>query len=160
MRLFLLNYYLEQFRGTVYRQVMFAEFERWSHQQIESGEGLTVESMCDFYKKLNELYYGPDMVVDDQIALEWARIPHFYTAFYVYKYATGFSSAVRISTDILNGKEGACEAYLEFLKSGGSDYPLELLKKAGVDLTTSGPVDTCLSRFAQALDEFEQLLSE
>jgi len=134
-RKYLLNHYLDQIRGTVFRQVMFAEFERDVHREAEAGRALTRERLCAMYRELNAAYYGPDMEQDDRIALEWARIPHFYNAFYVYKYATGFSSAVQISRGILEGREDTVEGYRQFLKSGGSDYPLEILKKAGVDLT-------------------------
>ncbi|MFZ5975240.1 MAG: oligoendopeptidase F [Bacillota bacterium] len=157
-RMYLLNHYLDQFRGTVFRQVMFAEFERDVHKEIEAGRALTKERLCAMYKELNQAYYGPDMALDDRITLEWARIPHFYTAFYVYKYATGFSSAIQISKGILEGREGAVSGYIEFLKSGGSDYPLELLKKAGVDLTTAQPVDSCLQLFTDVLKELETMM--
>lgn len=158
MRLFLLNHYLEQFRGTVYRQAMFAEFERWSHAQVETGAPLTLEGMCAHYKDLCAAYHGPAMHLDDAIAYEWARIPHFYTAFYVYKYATGFSAAVDISARILQNEQGAVDAYLRFLRGGGSDYPLALLQGAGVDLTDKRPVNACMREFARALAEFEELL--
>lgn len=155
---YLLNHYLEEFRGTVFRQVMFAEFEKIIHEKIEQGEALTAESLSKIYYDLNVKYFGPEVTVDEDIAMEWARIPHFYTSFYVYKYATGFSAATSISQQILNEGQPAVERYIEFLSSGGSDYPLELLKKAGVDLSTPKPVQDALDVFAQVLEELEKLI--
>ncbi len=157
-RRYVLNHYLDQFRTTVVRQTMFAEFEKMTHAAVEEGEALTHESMCTMYGDLNALYYGPQVVRDDTISFEWARIPHFYNAFYVYKYATGFSCAVKIASDILSGKKNAVRDYIRFLSSGGSDYPLELLKIAHVDLASGEPVDVCMQEFGKALDEFEQTL--
>lgn len=157
-RLYLLNHFFEEFRGTVYRQVMFAEFEKLIHEMAERGEPLTAEVLNKKYYELNKLYYGDDIVVDEGISYEWARIPHFYRNFYVYKYATGFSAAIAISQMILNEGEKAVERYKEFLKSGSSDYPLNLLKKAGVDLTTPKPVNEALDVFEKLLDEFEKML--
>jgi len=156
-RLYVLNHFLEEFRGTVFRQVMFAEFEKLIHEMAERGEPLTAEVLNKKYYELNKLYYGDDIVVDEEISYEWARIPHFYRNFYVYKYATGFSAAIAISQMILNEGEKAVERYKEFLKSGSSDYPLNLLKKAGVDLTTPKPVDDALDVFEKLLDEFEKM---
>ena len=158
-RLYILNNYLETIRTTVYRQVMFAEFEMKAHQRAEAGEDLTPQSICDLYGQINQTYYGPDMVTDERIALEWARIPHFYSTFYVYKYATGFSAALAIATAILEGKPGALEGYLAFLSSGGSDKPLALLKRAGVDLTQPEAVDNCLRVFEDTLAQMEELLA-
>ena len=156
-RMYLLNQFLDQFRTTLFRQVMFAEFEKRSHALCESGEALTSERLSAEYKALNRLYYGDAMVLDDEIAMEWARIPHFYTAFYVYKYATGFSAAVAIADEIL--RTGDASDYKAFLKSGGSDYPIELLKLAHVDLSTPTPVSSALSgAFANTLGELEKLL--
>ncbi len=155
---YLINRYLEEFRGTVFRQVMFAEFEKRIHEIVEKGEGLTSELLCDIYLKLNEKYYGKETVIDDDIAYEWARIPHFYTSFYVYKYATGFSAATSLSKQILNEGKPAVDRYIEFLKSGGSDYPLELLKKAGVDLSTAEPIQNALNFFEELLGELEELI--
>ncbi|MGI5852395.1 MAG: oligoendopeptidase F [Caldicoprobacterales bacterium] len=155
---YVLNYYLEQFRGTVYRQTMFAEFERIVHGMAESGEPLTVESLSDAYYKLNLKYYGPDMVADDEIALEWARIPHFYSSFYVYKYATGFAAAAALAQRILDEGQTAVDRYLNFLSRGGSDYPIELLKDAGVDMTSPEPVNQALKTFSNLLDRMEKLL--
>lgn len=159
-KLFLLNHYMESFRGTVFRQTMFAEFEKIIHERAENGEALTAELLCAIYRELNIKYYGPDMIVDDYIDLEWARIPHFYSSFYVYKYATGFSAATSLSKQILENGAPALEKYLNFLKSGGSDYPIELLKKAGVDMTTPNPVNDALKVFEDILNEFEALINE
>ncbi|TCO63866.1 oligoendopeptidase F [Caldanaerobacter subterraneus] len=156
-RLYVLNHFLEEFRGTVFRQVMFAEFEKLIHEMAERGEPLTAEVLNEKYYELNKLYYGDDIVVDEKISYEWARIPHFYRNFYVYKYATGFSAAIAISQMILNEGEKAVERYKEFLKSGSSDYPLNLLKRAGVDLTTPKPVNDALDVFEKLLDEFEKI---
>lgn len=157
-RLYILNHYLDQFRTTVVRQTMFAEFEQTAHAESENGLPLTFESLSEMYGNLNALYHGPDMARDDHIIYEWARIPHFYNAFYVYKYATGFSCAVQIATDICSGRKEALENYLAFLSSGGSNYPLELLKIAGVDLAAGGPVRACMQEFSSTLDEFSKLL--
>jgi oligoendopeptidase F len=156
-RMYLINYYMEQFRGTLYRQTMFAEFEKAIHAKVEAGEALTADSLNQLYRQLNVEYYGPDMVVDEQIDLEWARIPHFYNNFYVYKYATGFSAATSLSRQILEEGQPAVERYLGFLKSGGSDYPLELLKRAGVDMTSSEPISEALAVFKELLEQMEEL---
>ncbi len=157
-RQYILNHYLDQFRTTVVRQTMFAEFEKMTHGNAENGLPLTFESLCEMYGDLNALYHGKEMKQDDQIIYEWARIPHFYNAFYVYKYATGFSCAVKIASDILSGQKDAVPNYIKFLSSGGSDYPLELLKIAGVDLAGGEPVRVCMQEFGKALDEFEKAL--
>lgn len=157
-KLYLINHYLEQFRGTLYRQTMFAEFEKITHEKAEAGEALTPDLLNQIYLELNRQYYGPELVIDDQIALEWMRIPHFYSAFYVYKYATGFSAAAAIKEMIVSEGQPAVDRYLEFLASGGSDYPLNLLKKAGVDLTSSQPVEKALDFFNRLLDEVEELV--
>ena len=157
-KLYLLNHYLEQFRTTVYRQTMFAEFEKNIHEYVENGGALTADYLCEMYKGLNEKYYGPDMVVDEEIAFEWARIPHFYYNFYVFQYATGFSSAVSLSQQILEEGEEAVDRYIGFLKSGNSDYPINVLRKAGVDMTTSEPVDKALGLFSQLVDEMDKLI--
>ncbi len=159
-RMHLLNYFMEQFRTTVYRQTMFAEFEKIIHEKAEAGEPLTPELLCSVYRDLNVLYYGPDMVVDEHIDMEWARIPHFYTSFYVYKYATGFSAAISISQQILKEGQPAVDRYLRFLGSGGSDYPIELLKIANVDMSTAEPVDNALKLFGSLIDQMEELLEE
>ncbi|MFZ5646057.1 MAG: oligoendopeptidase F [Bacillota bacterium] len=155
-KLYLLNHYLEQFRGTVFRQTMFAEFEKITHEKVEAGEALTPEFLCSQYRKLNTEYYGPEITVDEEIDLEWARIPHFYTAFYVYKYATGFSAATAITRRILEEGGPAVSRYLEFLKKGDSDYPLNLLKTAGVDMATPLPVQEGLDLFSRLLDQLEE----
>jgi oligoendopeptidase F len=157
-KMYLLNYFMEQFRATVYRQTMFAEFEKIIHEKAESGEVLTAELLCSIYRDLNIRYYGPDIVMDDYIDMEWARIPHFYTSFYVYKYATGFSAAMSISQQIINEGQPAVDRYLKFLKSGGSDYPIEILKIANVDMSTTEPVNNALKLFGSLLDQMEALV--
>jgi len=158
LRKYILNHYLDQFRTTVLRQTMFAEFEKLTHAALEHGQPLTHESLCEMYGKLNARYHGSGMREDDTIIYEWARIPHFYNAFYVYKYATGFSCAVAIAQDILSGKKDAVKKYISFLSSGGSDHPLNLLKIAGVDLAGGGPVEACMKEFERALEEFEKAM--
>jgi oligoendopeptidase F len=157
-KMYLLNHYLEQFRGTVFRQTMFAEFEKMVHDRVEAGQALTPDALCEMYRDLNALYYGPQVILDKEIEMEWARIPHFYSAFYVYKYATGFSAATAIKQMILEEGQAAVDRYLQFLSSGSSDYPISLLQKAGVDLDTPEPVDKALQYFAQLLGELEALV--
>ncbi|RDY24425.1 oligoendopeptidase F [Romboutsia maritimum] len=157
-RIYLLNYYLEQFRTTVYRQTMFGEFEKIAHESVENGEPLTADGFYDIYYKLNEKYYGKSAVVDKQIGLEWARIPHFYSNFYVYKYATGFSAASALSQQILKEGQSAVDRYIEFLKSGGSEYPLNQLRAAGVDMEKKEAVDQALEVFINLVDKLEQEL--
>jgi len=159
-RMYLLNHFLEQFRGTVFRQTMFAEFELLVHDRVGKGESLTADQLSEIYYDLNKKYYGDGIVVDELIELEWARIPHFYRPFYVYKYATGFSAAVALSEQILTEGEPARERYLQFLGSGGSDYPLELLKRAGVDMTSPEPIASAMQVFGELLAELEQLSKE
>lgn len=154
----LINYFLEQFKGTLYRQTMFAEFELRINELVAEGETLTAELLCDEYLKLNKDYFGPDMVVDNEIALEWARIPHFYYNYYVYQYATGFSAAIALSTKILNEGQPAVDAYLNFLRSGCLKDPVSLLKDAGVDMASPKPVETALELFASLILEMEELL--
>ena len=154
---YLLNHYLEEFRGTVFRQVMFAEFEKLIHQKVEQGEALNSDELCNIYYDLNKKYFGEEVTVDKDIAMEWSRIPHFYSSFYVYKYATGFSAATAIAESILTKGQPAVDKYIEFLKSGGSNYPIELLKIAGVDLSTPQPVQDALNVFEKTLTELEQL---
>ena len=154
-RAYLLNHYLEQFRTTVYRQTMFAAFEQKTHAMCEAGEPLTVDALCSLYGGLNEKYY-PGVVVDDEIRMEWSRIPHFYNAFYVYQYATGFCAAVALAHGILEGK--GLDAYLGFLKSGGSDFPIALLQRAGVDLTKPESILTALDEFESAVEELAGLM--
>lgn len=157
-KLLLLNHYLEQFRGTVFRQTMFAEFERDIHEMVESGGALTAEVLKDHYKKLNVKYYGPEMEVDDTIALEWARIPHFYYNFYVFQYATGFSAAVALSEAVVKEGQPAVDRYLSFLAAGNHQYPVDILKGAGADMASGQPVEACLALFAKLVDEFDELL--
>ncbi|KLU61224.1 oligoendopeptidase F, plasmid [Peptococcaceae bacterium CEB3] len=157
---YLVNHYLEQFRGTIFRQTMFAEFERETHALAERGEALTADRFSEIYRRLNVLYYGPDVVPDTEIALEWARIPHFYNAFYVYKYATGFSAATALAKGILAEGQTAVERYLAFLASGSSDYPIELLRKAGVDMETPAPVREALRVFAGLVNRLDDLLDQ
>ena len=159
-RLYLLNRFLEEFHTTVFRQTMFAEFERDIHQAVESGEALTSEFLSEHYLGLNRDYHGPQVVLDEELQVEWARIPHFYTAFYVYKYATGFSAAVALARGILREGEPAVYRYLDFLKSGNSNYPLELLRRAGVDLTTPQPVTEALQYFVELMNRFESELTK
>lgn len=159
-RLALLNHYLEGFKGTVYRQTMFAEFERDAHAMAEKGEALTPDALNNLYKGLIKDYFGDDLIIDDEVKYEWARIPHFYRPFYVYKYATSYSAAVALSEAILNDGESAVKKYLEFLSMGGSAYPLDELKHAGVDFTTSAPVERALTKFARILDDVEETLKK
>lgn len=158
MRKYLLNMHLEEFRTTLFRQTMFAEFEDITHKAIESGETLTAEWMCQKYEDLNAQYYGSAVEKDDVIRYEWARIPHFYNAFYVYKYATGYSAATAISKKVLTEGKPAAQDYIRFLKTGESDHPIELLKIAGVDMSSPLPVQQAMETFNQLLDEFESLL--
>ncbi|MDR0885750.1 MAG: oligoendopeptidase F [Clostridiales Family XIII bacterium] len=157
MKKYLINLHIEEFRATLFRQTMFAEFEKRTHEAVETGEVLTSEWLCAEYKKLNEKYFGPLVESDERISHEWSRIPHFYRAFYVYKYATGYSAATAIAHKILNEGQPAVDAYLEFLKSGDSDDPIELLKLAGVDMSGKEPVDNALKVFADLVDEFAAL---
>jgi len=157
IRKYLLNHFIDQFRGTFFTQVMFAEFEKITHELAESGKPLNVEIFNQTYEALFKKYNGDELVFDEEVKYGWSRIPHFYRPFYVYKYATGFASAIHIAEKLLDGDQVNLNAYLEFLKSGSSDYPLELLKKTGVDLTTSEPIDNALKRFDQLVNEFGAL---
>lgn len=157
-RAYLINYFLDQFKGTLYRQTMFAEFEWEMGQMAERGESLTADVLCEKYKKLNEFYFGPDMVSDDGIALEWARIPHFFYDYYVFQYATGFSAAVAIANRILEEGAPAVADYKRFLSGGCSTDPISLLKIAGVDMSTPSPVNSALKLFGELVDELESLL--
>ncbi len=159
-KLYIINNYLDGFRGTVFRQTMFAEFEHIIHTKAQEGVPLTAEILTDIYYKLNQKYYGEDIVHDPEIGLEWARIPHFYYNYYVYQYATGFSAASALANQILTEGEPAVERYINFLKAGSSDYPIEVLKKAGVDMTTKEPIYQALKVFEHMLDEMERLLNE
>ena len=159
-RLFLLNQYLEGFKGTVYRQTMFAEFERDAHKLAEEGGALTPAALNGIYERLVRDYFGPELVMDDEVAYEWARIPHFYRPVYVYKYATSYSAAVAIEEKILHDGDAAVKPYLEFLSMGGSDYPLVELAHGGVDMRTPEPVDLALQKFERILDEAEALADQ
>lgn len=157
LKKYLLSYYLDTLKGTLFRQTQFAEFEYIAHDMAEKGIPLTKDSLCEKYLELNKKYYGRSVVSDDEIAYEWARIPHFYRAFYVYKYATGIISAVSIAERILREGEPAVKDYFKFLSSGGSDSPVELLKLAGVDLTKKDAFNSCMASFKSALEEFESI---
>ena len=155
---YLLNHFLESFRGTLFRQTMFAEFEDMAHKKAARGESLTAESLCSIYRQLNADYFGPAMTVDRQIDYKWERIPHFYTPFYVYQYATGFSAAVAISSRIMSGEPGALEGYKKFLSGGCSMKPIDLLKLCGVDMSTTRPVDEALGFFGELIEEFKKCI--
>lgn len=157
-RLYIINEYLETIRGTVYRQTLFAEFEKEIYARSEAGQSMTNEDFSSLWLELNKKYYGPEMEVDDLIGMEWARIPHFYYNFYVYKYVTGFAAATCLAQNVLAGDEEATRRYLQFLKSGGSDYPLNILRTAGVDMTEPKPLVTTLEVFSKLLAELEELL--
>lgn len=159
-RIYLINHFLEKFKGTMFRQTMFAEFELRIGELVGQGQTLTAEILCKIYKELNESYFGPDIVVDDRIALEWARIPHFYYNYYVFQYATGFAAAIALSRRILREGERAVQDYLSFLSGGCSKSPIELLKGAGVDMTGPEAVNQALALFGELLDEMEQLIQE
>lgn len=152
---YLINYFLEQFRTTMYRQTMFAEFEMITHQAVEKGEALTAEMLNQCYLELNQRYFGSGMIVDEEISHEWSRIPHFYTPFYVYQYATGFAAAIAISSKILSGEPGIVEKYKCFLSGGSSKTPIELLKICGVDMSTPEPVEAALDVFEEYLRKME-----
>ncbi|MBI6038046.1 oligoendopeptidase F [Clostridium perfringens] len=157
-KLYLINQELEQIRTTVFRQLMFAEFELKTHEAIENGESLTSEVLCKMWKDLNIKYFGEDMNVDEEIAIEWARIPHFYSDFYVYQYATGYAAASSFANSILSKGEEAVEKYKGFLKAGGSKYPIDTLKMAGVDMTTAKPLEDTFNRFNELLDMLEEII--
>ena len=157
-RAYLINYFLDQFKGTIYRQVMFAEFEKTIGQMVDAGQTLTADVLCAEYRRLAELYYGPDMEVDQEIAIEWARIPHFYYDYYVFQYATGYAAAIALSRRILSEGEPAVKDYLGFLSGGCSRSPIDLLKGAGVDMTGPQPVNDALALFGELLDEMESLM--
>ena len=159
-RAYLINHFLDQFKGTIYRQTMFAEFELNIGKMVQEGQTLTADVLCAEYRRLNELYYGPDMVVDDRIALEWARIPHFYYNYYVFQYATGYAAAIALSRRVLSEGEPAVKDYIRFLSGGCSKSPIDLLKDAGVDMTSPEPVDQALQLFGTLLDEMEALMED
>ena len=155
---YLINHFLEQFKGTLYRQTMFAEFEKITHHMVEQGETLTSDLLCETYLNLNKEYFGEEMVSDDEIALEWARIPHFYNPFYVYQYATGISAAIALSKKIMNEGESAVKDYMKFLTGGGSKDPIDLLKMAGVNMAEKEPVQQALNLFGDLLDQMEEIV--
>lgn len=157
MRKYLLSYYLDMFRTTLFRQTMFAEFEKFAHESVEKGEPLSSNKLSEYYYELNKKYYGEGVIHDDFIKYEWSRIPHFYNAFYVYKYATGLTCAVNIAKKLLKKQPGAKESYIEFLKSGGSDYSLNILKKTGIDLRGKKAYDIAMKEFAGTLEALERM---
>ena len=157
-RAYLINYFLEQFRTTLYRQTMFAEFELMINEKAENGESLTADVLCELYRQLNILYYGEDIVIDHELDMEWARIPHFYYNYYVYQYATGFSAAIALSQRILKEGAPAVKDYIGFLSGGCSKDPISLLKGAGVDMTSTKPVTDALKLFGELIDEMEELM--
>lgn len=159
-KLYILNHFLEGFRATVFRQTMFAEFEHDIHIREQNREPLTAESLTKWYYDLNKKYFGDDIIVDEEIGLEWARIPHFYYNYYVYQYATGYAAATSLASQILNEGKPAVERYKAFLKAGSSEDPIDVLKKAGVDMTEKQPIEEALHVFEAKLDEFERLIKK
>jgi len=159
-KLYLLNQYLESIRATVYRQTLFAEFEKMLYEKAEQGETLTADLLDSMWHDLNVKYYGPDMVVDKEIDVEWARIPHFYWDFYVYQYVTGYSAATALAEQVQREGQPAQDRYIGFLKSGGSDYPIAILKRAGVDMSSPKPIEVTLQKFSALLDELEKITSK
>ncbi|MBQ2744140.1 MAG: oligoendopeptidase F [Lachnospiraceae bacterium] len=157
-RAYLINHFLDNFKGTIFRQTMFAEFERITHKMADNGEALTADKLCEIYYDLNKLYFGPDMVSDEEIKYEWSRIPHFYTEFYVYQYATGFSAAIALSKRIMELGEEGVKDYMKFLTGGSSKDPIDLLKMAGVDMSTPDPINAAMDMFGQLVDELETLI--
>ena len=158
-RAYVLNHYLDGFKGTVFRQTQFAEFEHFMHEESRKGKPLTADYLSESYRKLNSKYYGESVEEDDVIQYEWARIPHFYYNYYVYQYSTGFCAATALADKISNGEEGALDKYLSYLKAGSSDYPIEVMKKAGVDMTNKDYLERAMKVFEQRLDELEEALS-
>ena len=156
-RAYLINHFLEQFRGTLYRQTMFAEFELWCSERVKNGQALTADALDEKYAALNKQYYGEEIHLDNEIALEWARIPHFYYDFYVYQYATGFSAAIALSQRILKEGKPAVDDYLKFLSGGCSSDPVSLLKIAGIDMNSPEPIDNALKLFKSLTDELNTL---
>lgn len=155
---YLLSMHLDSIRSTLYRQTFFADFENQMHQLVEDDNPVTPEVLCTTYKRLYEIYHGPQFIIDEELTYEWARIPHFYNSFYVYQYATGISAAISLAKKIMAGESGALESYLNFLTMGGSDYPINLLKNAGVDMSTSEPIIAALQDFSETLDKLETAL--
>lgn len=159
-RAYIMNHFLDGFKGTIFRQVMFAEFEMIAHKRMEAGEALSAADLNKIYYDLNVQYFGPDMVVDQEIEREWSRIPHFYTPFYVYQYATGFAAASALAQRILDGGAPAVADYMKFLTGGCSKDPIDLLRMAGVDMSKKEPVQAAMKLFGEMLDEFEALMTE
>ena len=159
VRIYILNHYLDGFKGTIFRQTQFAEFEHYIHQKALEGVPLTQDFMTSYYAELNAKYYGPSVEKDPEIGIEWTRIPHFYYNYYVYQYATGFSAATALAKRIVEGEEGALEKYLSYLKAGNSGYPIEVIKKAGVDMTQSAYIEDAMKVFEERLNELEQLIA-
>jgi oligoendopeptidase F len=155
-----LNHYLDGFKGTVFRQTQFAEFEQWLHEQDAAGEPLTADALSSAYLKLNQHYYGDAVISDPEIADEWSRIPHFYYNYYVYQYATGFAAANTLASGINSGDDAKREAYLNYLKSGSSANPIDVMKRAGVDMTQTDYLDSAFTEFERRLDQFEALAAE
>ena len=160
IRAYIINHYLDGFKGTIFRQTQFAEFEHFIHTEDAAGTPLTSEHLSKFYGELNAKYYGPIVINDEEIKDEWARIPHFYYNYYVYQYATGFSAASALAKRIVEGEPDALDKYLTYLKSGSSDYPIEVMKKAGVDMTQPTYIEDAMEIFARRLDELEELVAE
>jgi len=154
---YLINYFLEMIRTTLYRQTMFAEFELKINELVAQGESLTAETLCGIYRDLNKLYFGDGIVLDEQISLEWARIPHFYYDYYVYQYATGIAAAIALSTRILKEGESAVKDYIGFLSGGSSKDPISLLRGAGVDMATAKPINDALAEFGNMIKEMDSL---
>jgi oligoendopeptidase F len=162
VRLSLLGNYLDGLRGTVFRQTQFAEFEWRMHEKVERGEALTGDALSELYDGINKKYYGHDAgvcVVDDEIACEWANIPHFYYNFYVFQYATSFTASAALSEAMIGGDRDVTKRYIELLSSGGSDYPIALLKKAGMDMTTAAPFELTMKKMNRVMDEMERILA-
>lgn len=160
VRAYVLNYYLDSFKGTVYRQTQFAQFEHYIHQSAAQGQALTADFMSDYYGKLNAHYYGPAVINDPQIAWEWTRIPHFYMDYYVYQYATGFAAASYLAKQIVTQQPQAITKYLNYLKAGNSNYPLNIMQEAGIDMTKGEYLKTAFATFAQRLNELKTLLKQ
>ena len=159
-RISLINHFLDQFKGTIYRQTMFAEFELKMNELTAQGASLTADLLKDEYRKIVHLYFGDNIIIDDEISLEWARIPHFYYNYYVYQYATGFSAAIALSKQILEEGQPAVDRYLIFLSSGCTTDPVSLLKIAGVDMTSPKPIEDALKLFGELIKEMEELTAE
>jgi oligoendopeptidase F len=157
-KLFLLEKYLNNITTTVYRQVMFAEFELLTHTKVENGEALTPDVLCKHYYEVYKKYWGPEMVIDEEETYTWARVPHFYYNFYVYQYATGFAASEALASKVKNEGESAVKKYLDFLKSGSSDYPINILKKAGVDMNSREPILAVTNKMNKIIDEIENLI--